>query len=215
MYKCFSVLALFVLVAGLVFVDRPERHAQTSTINLSAIPTDIGDWHMISQDTSIGKGESKFLDDVLFRIYERKDGKTIMFAVAYGADQRKNFSIHLPEVCYKAAGYEIIPVGQVLMNFPSIKVKQLMATRSTEGIEAIQYWIVLNGKVVTNEFDRKLKHVYYGIVGTDAGGVLLRVSSLSTFLDCQQDYKDQNEFIHALYKSLKPEMKRLLFGAEA
>ncbi|WP_298269714.1 exosortase C-terminal domain/associated protein EpsI [Geobacter sp.] len=200
--KHITILALFALAGALTFFCRVERHAQAKTINLSAIPTVIGEWRMVSQDTTLGAKEEKFLDDVLIRTYERPDGKRVMLAVAYGADQRKNFSIHLPEVCYKASGCNVTSVGRTAMSSPNLSLKQMVAKNPDGGVEAVQYWIVLGGKVVTSEFERKWKQAYWGTFGADAGGVLVRVSSLVGEGDYKKDYEVQKGFVKELHQSL-------------
>jgi len=210
--KYITVLALFTLAGALTFFCRVERHAQAKAINLSAIPTVIGDWRMVNQDTSLGSKEEKFLDDVLFRAYQRPDGKIVQLTIAYGADQRKNFSIHLPEVCYKAAGCNVTSVGQSVMDSPSLSLKQMLAKKPDGGVEAVQYWIVLGGTVVTSDFERKLKHAYYGTFGAEAGGVLVRVSSLVADGVYKKDYEGQKEFVKELHQSLPVTLRGQLFA---
>src|SRR4030042_2139225 len=112
--KFFMVIALFIAAAAFVMFYKVERTTQTSTINLASIPEEIGEWQMIDEQTSMGKSSSEFLNDVLFRTYKREDGKTIILAIAYGADQKQNFSIHVPEGCYRAAGSDVTSIGVVM-----------------------------------------------------------------------------------------------------
>lgn len=210
--KHFTILALFALAGALTFFCQVERQAQAQSINLAAIPTVIGEWQMVTQDTTLGAKEEQFLDEVLIRTYQRPDGKAVMLAVVYGADQRKKFTVHLPEVCYKASGCNVTSVGQAVMTSPKLTLKQMLAKNPDGGIEAVQYWIVLGGKVVTSEFDRKLKQAYFGMFGTDAGGVLVRVSSFVMDGDYRQDYEAQMEFASVLYNSLNYELRVLLYG---
>jgi EpsI family protein len=84
--------------------------------------------------------------------------------------------------------------------------------KDKEKTEPMQYWIILNGRVITSHFERKLKQVYYSLFNVHAGGVLVRVSSLSSDKDFQKDYEIQRSFINDLYKSLNPELRDLLFG---
>jgi EpsI family protein len=207
------VLLLFAAAAALVGFSNIERKVQSTPVDLSAIPKDIGEWHMASENSALGKFESTFLDVVLVRTYQRKDGKVIMLAVVFGADQRKNFSIHLPEICYKSAGYDVTSLGYAEMQTPGLKLKQLLMKNAALGTEPVQYWIVLDGQVVTSKFEHRLRQLYYGLWGAQASGVLVRVSSSSTDRALQEDLAVQKEFITALYKSLDPELKRLLFGA--
>lgn len=181
-------------------------------MSLDSIPKEIGEWQMVSEKTEMNPSASEFLNDVLFRTYKRGDGKTIMLAIAYGADQKQNFSIHVPEGCYRVAGYDVASMGVV--NHPLItglELKRLIIL-DKERAEPMLYWIVLNGKVLTNHFERKIKQVYYSLFNVQAGGVLVRVSSLCNDKDFQNDYEIQKAFIIDLYKSLNHELRRILFG---
>lgn len=212
--KYLTLIVLFITAFGFTFFHKIDRIAQAKTANLTGIPIEIGEWHMISQQNDKGKFESTFLNDVLFRTYKRQDGRAIMLAIAYGADQKQHFSIHVPEGCYRAAGYDITSFGIAQMDMPDIVLKKMLV-KGEWRTEPVQYWIVLNGKVVTNHFERKMKQVYYSLFGAKAGGVLVRVSSLSTDKDFQKDYEIQRSFISDLYKTLNPELRRLLFGDKA
>jgi EpsI family protein len=213
--KFFVVIVLFIVAEAFVMFYKVERFTQTRTVNLDAIPEEIGEWQMLEQQTNMGKSTSEFLNDVLFRTYKRRDGKTIILAIAYGADQKQHFSIHVPEGCYRAAGSDVTSIGVVNdADIPGLEVKRLLV-RDKENTEPMQYWIVLNGRVITNHFERKIKQIYYSLFNVHAGGVLVRVSSLSNDKDFQNDYVMQRSFIDALYKSLNPELRRLLFGGGA
>ena len=190
-----------------------SRTAQGSSVDLSSIPREVGDWQMKSEQTQMSSFELGFLNNTIFRIYERPDGKTIALAVAYGADQRQNFSIHVPEGCYRAAGFDVTTIGLAQLSIPDMPIKQLVVQKEHD-TESMQYWIVLNGKVVTNHFERKIKQIYYSLLGARAGGVLVRVSSVSSSQDTVLDYEMQKEFIAELYNSLTFEQRRLLFGDE-
>jgi EpsI family protein len=210
--KFIIIIALFIAAAAFVMFYKVERVTQASTINLAEIPEEIGEWQMLEQQTSMKKSASEFLNDVLFRTYQRGDGKIIMLAIAYGADQKQNFSIHVPEGCYRAAGSDVTSIGVVNdADIPGLELKRLLI-KDKEKTEPMQYWIILNGRVITSHFERKLKQVYYSLFNVHAGGVLVRVSSLSSDKDFQKDYEIQRSFINDLYKSLNPELRDLLFG---
>jgi EpsI family protein len=210
--KFILVIVLFIAAAAFVMFYKVERVTQASTINLAEIPEEMGEWQMLEQQTDMKKSSSEFLNDVLFRTYQRGDGKIIMLAIAYGADQKQNFSIHVPEGCYRAAGSDVTSIGVVNdADIPGLELKRLLV-KDKEKTEPMQYWIILNGKVITSHFERKLKQIYYSLFNVNAGGVLVRVSSFSSDKDFQNDYDIQRSFIFALYKSLTPELRDLIFG---
>jgi EpsI family protein len=213
-YKNITVIVLIIVTAVFSYgFTITKKSADTKIVNLASIPVQIGEWRMASQQGEMSGFERNFLNNTLYRNYVRPDGVSVYLAVAYGADQRQNFSIHVPEGCYRAAGYDVTALGLTRLAQPGMPLKQLVA-RKGKVTEIIQYWIVLNDKVVTNHFERKIKQLYYSLMGARAGGVLVRISSVSQEQGTARDYNLQKVFIADLYKSLNDEQRRLLFGNE-
>ncbi len=190
-----------------------ERKTPAHGVDLAPVPARIGTWRMVGEHNGMTAQEKGFLNNVLFRVYERGDGKEVVLAIAYGADQRQNFRIHAPEGCYRAAGYDITTLGLCRLGRPAIPMKQIFADKGKSG-EAIQYWIVMNGEVVTNHYERKIRQLWYSLMGTRAGGVLVRISSPSTGKDLPALFAMQQEFITALYGAVDGEQRKMLFGNE-
>ena len=214
-YKLFILIIVIVATALFSYGFTVKKDtAENSAVDLKSIPKQVGVWRMTSQQVQASTFEKSFLNDVLFRIYERPDGRVVALAIAYGADQRQNFSIHVPEGCYRAAGYDVTSVGFTRLVQPAMSIKQLVALKGKAN-ESIQFWVVLNGQVVTNHFERKLKQLYYSLLGARAGGVLVRVSTISSAQNSGQDFDMQKEFISALYRSLNGVQRKMLFGRQA
>ena len=213
--KFLIVITLFISTTAFSHLYKVERINPLKGPDLSAIPTSINEWRLLDEQTDTSASESRFLNDVLYRTYARPDGKTISLAVAYGGDQRQYFSIHAPEGCYISAGYDVTSFGVIKIAKPNLELKEMLVQGPRNRTESVQYWIVLNGKVVTNHFERKIKQFYYSIFGAKSDGILVRVSSFSSEKEFQQDYLIQRRFITALYEQLNPELRRVLFGNDA
>lgn len=210
--KFLIVIFLFISTVAFSLLYKVERVTATKGPDLSAIPVEIGEWRLLSEHKDISNFESKFLNDILYRTYIRPDGKAVTLAIAYGGDQRQYFSIHAPEGCYISAGYDVTSFGVVKIDDPALELKEMVVKGPNSRIEPVQYWIVLNGKIVTNHFERKVKQFYYSIFGAKSDGILVRVSSFSTDNNFEQDYLFQRQFITHLYERLNPELRRTLFG---
>ena len=207
------LLLVLVAVAALSTILHPEvRRVNQSAGRLPSVPQSFGAWTMRSQNTVADSKEASFLNDVLYRTYQRADGKTVLLVVAYGADQRKKFNLHMPEVCYKASGYQVMSQAESLMHDPELKLKQLVVTAGAADTQPVQYWIMLDGRQVTSELEKRIRHLYYSVVGAQTDGVLVRVSSFLSDGDPGKEYEIQQEFIGSLYKSADPQLKKLLFG---
>jgi EpsI family protein len=212
--KSFMVLALVLAVSVVTLCSGEERGHAPKSLDLTSLPATVGDWKMVGADGAAGSKESTFLNDVLFRTYRRDDGKTVALAVAYGADQRKKFNLHLPETCYKASGYQVLSLVPATMRLPELKLKEMMVQDSAS-TQQIEYWMMLGGKQVTGELEKRVKHLYYSVFGIAAEGVLVRVSSFSTPAGAAGERRVQQEFISSLYRSLNPGQRKLLFGSNA
>lgn len=212
--KHLVVLALVVAVSLLTVFSGEVRSntAAKAGVDLTSLPTVVGGWKAEGSDGGAGSKESAFLNDVLYRTYKRGDGKTVALAVAYGADQRKKFNLHLPELCYKASGYQVLSLAEGAMHSPDLKLKEMLV-RDPASTQEIQYWIVLGGKQVTGELEKRVRHLYYSVFGVAAEGVLVRVSSFSSESDAATDRKVQQEFVSTLYRTVNQGQRKLLFGS--
>jgi len=181
-------------------------------IGLESIPRQIGDWKMTNAQTDRGIIKNwEFLNEVLMRVYTRSDGESVWLAITYGSDQRQTFTIHLPEGCYRAAGFDVESVGKAAIFENGVEVKKLIS-RGQGKTEPISYWVMLDGKVVTSHLERKFKQLYYTIFKKPAYGALVRISSLAREGQIQRAYAIQADFIRQFAQSLSPELKEILFG---
>ncbi len=102
-----------------------------------------------------------------------------MLAIAYGGDQRDSMQVHKPEVCYPAAGFQVLKLaaGAFDTGFESIPVKRMLAAQG-DRVEPVIYWITVGDTVAVNSLEWKLAQLKYGLTGKVPDGLLFRVSSL-------------------------------------
>ena len=212
--KHIAVLTLVVAVSLAVLFSGETRATQARGADLRSLPAAFGNWKAVGADGAAAGEESAFLNDVLYRTYRKDDGSTVALAVAYGADQRKKFNLHLPERCYQASGYQLLSQDESAMQLPKLKLKELMV-QDPSSTQQVQYWIILGGKQVTSELEKRVRHLYYSVFGVAAEGVLVRVSSFSTPADAASQRKLQQEFIADLYRTVNQGQRKLLFGSNA
>ncbi|MDA8388752.1 MAG: EpsI family protein [Nitrospiraceae bacterium] len=208
-----TALATVLLLAagGAALIHKAEGTPQPKNVDLAALPARIGPWRLIYRKDGVNGFESGFLNAAAFRIYRRADGKTVMLAISYSSDQKERFSLHPPDGCYRAAGLDVTLFGSA--GDGAGLVLQRMLVQKGMYMEPVQYWIVLGGKVMTSQFERKSRQIYYSLFGTRAAGVLVKVSSLlPAGNDFRGEYRAQMKFIGDLYRSADPRLRRLLFG---
>jgi EpsI family protein len=206
------VMGLLCSTVALANIKSEKKISVGKIIGLENVPFQVGDWKMINAEANsklISKWE--FLNEVITRTYRRPDGKAVCLAVTYGSDQRQAFAIHLPEGCYRAAGFDVESVSKVSIWRNGVKLKRLVG-RGEGRTEPISYWVVLDGEVITNHLQRKYKQLYYTILKKPAYGALIRVSSLASQGEIEKEYAVQADFIKQLAQSLPKQLREVMFG---
>ena len=115
--KAIVVLAGMGAAAALAKVGVPTKKiADTWETDLEKMfPTQFGDWQVdrsmpvILPAPDVQAKLDAIYNQVLARTYVNvRTGERVMLSVAYGGDQSDGMSVHLPEVCYPAQGFEHI-----------------------------------------------------------------------------------------------------------
>jgi len=109
-------LCMFV-AAGMALALKPTAKVADAgpKIDLEVlIPKTFGDWKMDETIVPLMANPSrkalikKIYSQTLSRTYINSSGDRIMLSIAYGGDQSDNMSVHKPEVCYPAQGFQIL-----------------------------------------------------------------------------------------------------------
>jgi EpsI family protein len=181
------------------------------------IPKQFGDWKMdttivpLIADPEVQAKLDKIYNQTLSRTYVNSRNERIMLSIAYGGDQSDSMSVHKPEVCYPAQGFQILK--NVSSTFSTgegnIPVKRLVATQG-QRIEPITYWTTIGDTVAVGGVKWKLQQMKYGLTGSIPDGLLFRISSIQA--DENAAYRAQDDFSRALLGALTPEGKERIIG---
>ena len=191
---------------------------QQERINLEMmIPDKFGDWKIDSTivplqiDAETQAKLDKIYNQTLARTYVNSQGERIMLSVAYGGDQSDSLSVHKPEVCYYAQGFEIKKIfpGELLTQYGKLPIKRLLATKGNRN-EPITYWVTVGDKAVLPGFDQKLQQLRYGLTGSIPDGILVRISSIDNNNDVA--YQLQAIFIQDLLLAVNVNERARLIG---
>ena len=164
------------------------------------IPSSFNDWKIdtsiipLQVDPNTQEQLDKLYNQVLSRTYVNSQGARVMLSVAYGGDQSDQLSLHKPEVCYLAQGFEIKKnvVSELSTQFGDLPSRRLLAVRGNR-IEPITYWVTVGDKAVLSGINQKLQQIRYGLSGNVPDGMLVRVSTLGN--DEDQAYQLQETFV--------------------
>jgi len=154
----------------------------------------------------------KIYSQTLSRTYINSSGDRIMLSIAYGGDQSDNMSVHKPEVCYPAQGFQILKnsADTFATGEGNIPIKRLVAVQGRR-IEPITYWTTVGDTVAAvSGLMWKLNVMKYGLTGKIPDGLLFRISSIQA--DEAKAYRTQDAFARDLLKAMSPSGRERIIG---
>lgn len=218
--KAIVAAALMCGTAGLAKVGKPSIKLadQSARIDLEAIfPQQFGRWQVdrntpvILPAPDVQAKLDAIYNQVLSRTYVNERGYRIMLSVAYGGDQSDGMSIHLPEVCYPAQGFQVFSKerGSLVADGRTIPVHRLV-TRLGDRHEPVTYWITIGDNVAPSRTDQKLVQIRYGLRGQIPDGMLVRISSVDR--DTPQALKIHAQFANELAPHIPSQFRDRVTG---
>ena len=206
--------------AGVAALLKPRRRddADTPRIDLDGMfPSRFGDWQVdaamqafVRPAAQQGK-RYKIYDQVLERTFVDGAGQRVMLSVAFGSEQSASMQLHRPEVCYRAAGYEVRNTQAAVL---ALADRQVPATRLQASLpgrpEPITYWTVLGGAAVADDGSFQLRRLRFAAQRELLDGMLVRVSSIDP--DAPRAYALQQRFAQELSQALAPAARDQILG---
>lgn len=218
--KAVVVLLGMGAAAALAKVGVPTRKiADTWETDLETMfPTQFGDWQVdrnmpvILPAPDVQAKLDAIYNQVLARTYVNvRSGERVMLSVAYGGDQSDGMSVHLPEVCYPAQGFELAAKRSEQLQLAERRIPvQRIETRLGSRYEPVTYWLTLGETVAAGRTDRKLAQMRYGLRGIVPDGMLIRVSTIDR--DSSRAFGVQDQFVGDLNRAVSPAIRPRLFG---
>lgn len=183
-----------------------------------SIPARFGEWREEEQGMSAVVNPSveaelrKIYTQTLARTYVNRDGYRVMLSLAYGANQSDGLSMHYPEICYPAQGFEVTGNSNGVLNTPrgAIPVKRLQTNLAGQRFEPVTYWGTVGDKVAIGGINKKLVEMRYRLGGNIPDGLLFRVSSIDT--DPARSFAVQERFVADLQQALPPATRLRFMG---
>lgn len=204
--KAIVVLLGMGAAAALAKVGVPTKKiADTWETDLEKMfPTQFGDWQVdrnlpvILPAPDVQAKLDAIYNQVLARTYvNSRSGERVMLSVAYGGDQSDGMSVHLPEVCYPAQGFQLLSRSseRLSMRGREVPVTRLQ-TRLGGRSEPVTYWLTIGDSVAANRTQHKLQQMRFGLTGVIPDGMLVRVSSIGA--DTASEFKKQDAFLRSM-----------------
>jgi EpsI family protein len=212
--------AAMLCAAGLSFALKPAVRLSENAPALrleEMIPREFAGWRIdpnvmpiqVSPDVQ-AKLDATY-NQVLSRTYVSPDGERMMLSIAYGGAQSDDLSVHHPEACYTAQGFQVLApaIGQLVTEFGAVPVKRLFAVLGPRR-EPITYWITVGEQATHSPLQEKLSRFRYGLTGQIPDGILVRVSSIAE--DREGAYAQQGSFVRSMLAAMQPKDRVRLVG---
>lgn len=223
---------VMIMAASIVLLNPAKKERTDEKLHLAGVvPETFNGWFSHTYDTSNYSDQWQSINELLVREYVKEKGilvRTIdrlVFVFEYSSDLRKNYSLHFPENCHRAAGNEIEflkPVVIELAPGKSVEAKCLFIRGKTNSFENVDkiviYWLVIDGKQYDKTFDIKMEQIFSGLLKQSKQGFLVR-------FDYSDDLKYSpgsiakgksiiTGFIKELYIALDENKRAMVFGAK-
>lgn len=185
----------------------------------AVVPDKFGVWR---RDTASATGvvdpqTKAFIDSIytrtLARLYVADDGYRIMLSIAYSRDHSDNRdSLHRPEICYPASGFNILSQAdtEIATPYGKVSARRLITRLGAARPEPVTYWVMIGEHAVVTGTDRKLASLRYTSRGLIPDGLLFRVSSIDPNAD--DAFVRQDQFIREFVAALAPQVRLRVAG---
>lgn len=180
------------------------------------IPERLGQWSRSPLgDLRLPRGEDAeggVYDQVLTRYYTSPTALPIMLLIAFSGSQSVDASIHRPEVCYPAAGFELGESTLVTVPAPpgpAISARAISAYAPGR-TEQILYWSRIGDEFPTSSFEQRMALFREGLGRHSFDGALVRISTIEP--DLKLAVVALNGFAQALLEVADPRVRALLTG---
>lgn len=157
------LVVLALLLVAFVPVKRADRAEETPLrMAFALFPMQLGDWTGVQLPPFTDRVlEVLGLNDYVSRNYVKSDGVVANFYVGYWQSQRQGDTMHSPQNCLPAAGWE--PVSQRLLTFPDprnpegpeLSVNRYVIQKGLDR-QLVLYWYQGRGRIVGSEYWSKI-----------------------------------------------------------
>lgn len=182
-----------------------------------AIPISFGDWRMEPQthaeivDPVRAQVIKEIYSQTLSRTYIDSSGRRVMLSIAYGKSQSDQRSLHYPDVCYPAQGFNVVEKRIDTFHYGDSEwaVKRLN-TKLGSRMEPLTYWVTIGNRPTLSTGQAKWAQLGYGFSGYIPDGMIYRVSTIGG----TEGWAVQDDFSKALLSALPNDLKERVAGAQ-
>jgi EpsI family protein len=138
--KYWLVLVAFIVACAATFWIKLKPVEARFSADLASLPMTIGSWQGETAPVDAEVEKSLEADGLISRIYTGEMGDTVQLLVVYRKYGRRGF-VHRPEMCFPAAGYEIVSKSLTTVPYHGRKVQATkIIAQKDGGSVVILYW---------------------------------------------------------------------------
>ena len=203
------------LIANSRRPDIPFRMIPNAKID-PLFPMEVGDWEYETSNGLVMPPADQLRDHlynaILTRYYASPTQLPVMLLVAYNGTQDGMLQVHRPEVCYPAAGYELVSEQMIPLDAGrGLTVPgHYISARSTSRHEQLIYWTRIGNDFPVRWWAQHWAVAKENLRGRVPDGVLVRISTSAP--DDRTAILTLRRFIAKLFPELSPKGRRLVFG---
>ena len=177
----FAVLLIAIVAVGvLVNAWAYLGEARVDRKQLKEFPGQIGEWRQAKPDEILDNATLSVLraSDYLLRDYQRTDGQSANFYVAYYASQRDGASFHSPLNCLPGSGWTLSEPGKVMIPLPdgSSFAANKYVIETGDFRSMMVYWYQGRGRTVASEYWGKIYTVIDSVRLRRSDAAMVRVT---------------------------------------
>jgi EpsI family protein len=206
--------------AGMAYAATPKSQSKplSDAEFEKLIPSQIGSWTSYNSAELIlpppDELSEKLYENIVTRIYQRKDAPPIMFLIAYSSIQRNDVQVHRPEVCYPAAGLPILKnvPGKSKIGNKTLDTRFLIADRRSAK-EMILYWTRVGTSFPLDWRDQRIEMARANLNGIMPDGALVRFSMIAN--DEDEARRTLTDFASEMKAALPGRSRQIFFGGKS
>ena len=181
----------------------------------SWVPKKVGPWTFATESGVVlptpDALADRLYDDLLTRVYQSADGRTVMVAMAYNNVQNGVLQLHRPEICYPAGGFQLSPTTTIAIPTSARTIAASTFTaKSFERTEQVVYWTRVGTRFPRTWAEQRLAVMAANLERQIPDGMLARFSVIDP--DADSAFRTLREFITNFETVCAEPMRRLLVG---
>ena len=206
----YVVVAFLTLAAACTgsYVSHRQPHVSFDA-RLEALPVKIGDWSGHDVDLGSSVENSLAADHILSRVYtDAQIGRRVNLLVVYRKYGRRGFA-HRPELCYPAAGWEIVQKAYTTVPYAGRDVQARVVIAEKNGRrEAIAYWFASGRRTEANYVKQQARMALDRLQRQRYGWAFIRVNVPEWYGD-----EEALDLIRAFMKDAEKPLRMVLSGS--